>query len=219
MNGVETKIDHVKGRDKVGEGELCLRGRHVMMGYMKDKEKTREAIDPDGFLHSGDVARVDEYGMLHITGRIKELLITAGGENVAPVPVEDSIKSFLPAISNVMMVGDRRKYNTALVTLKTRPDEKTGDFTNELVGPAAQVNPAITTVDAARNDAKWRAYVQAGIDAANKRAVSNAQTVQKFAILPTDFSIPGGELTPTLKVKRGVVAEKYKQIIDAMYVE
>ena len=107
MPGVELKIDHEEGRDAPGEGEICFRGRHIMLGYMKNEEKSREAIDDDGWLHSGDVGRIDSDGFLFITGRIKELIITAGGENIAPVPVESAIKRHLPAISNAMMVGDQ----------------------------------------------------------------------------------------------------------------
>jgi len=118
-SGVEVKLDHVDGRDPAGEGEICLRGRNVMMGYLKDPEKTREAIDEKGYLRSGDVGRLDQHGMAYITGRIKELIITAGGENVAPVPIEDTLKRECPAISNCMLVGDHRKFNSIVITLKT----------------------------------------------------------------------------------------------------
>jgi len=219
MPGVETKIDHEKRRDKEGEGEICMRGRNVMMGYMKDPEKTKESIDDEGFLHSGDVGRVDEYGCLFITGRIKELLITAGGENVAPVPVEDMVKKELPAISNAMMIGDKRKYNNILITLRTAADEKTGGFTDVLSGASTKVDESCKTVADAMKSSKWKAYIEEGLKRANKQAVSNAQTVQKFAILPMDFSVPGGELTPTLKLKRSVVTERYKDVVEALYKE
>jgi len=214
--GCELKIDHVEGRDKKGEGEICYRGRHIMLGYMKEPAKTREAIDPQGFLHSGDVGRIDEHGLLYITGRIKELIIGAGGENIAPVPVEDSIKAVLPAISNAMMIGDRQKYNNVLITLKTEVDDK-GDSTNKLTGAALKVSDASTTVEQAIKDEKWRAYIQKGLDTANRQAASNAQTVQKFIILPIDFSVSGGELTPTLKLKRNFVCEKYRTEIARLY--
>jgi len=186
-----------------------------MMGYMDDAKKTQEAIDDYGWLHSGDVGRIDEHGLTYITGRIKELIITAGGENIAPVPVEDCIKSKLPAVSNVIMIGDRRKYNVMLVTLKCAVDLNTGLPKDELVGESLQVSEA-KTVSAALSDPKWKAHIQAGLDKANKEAVSNAQKVQKFTIV-TEFSIPTGELTPTLKLKRAVVHEKYKALIDDFY--
>lgn len=214
--GTEVKLDHVKGRDKEGEGEICFRGRHIMMGYLNNMAKTQESIDQDGWLHSGDVGYIDpKTNLLSITGRIKELIITAGGENIAPVPVEDAIKSFCPAISNIMMIGDKRKYNTALITLRQVPDGE--GFTEKLFGTSLEVNPSVTTVKEAQKDSKWAAYIQEGIDKYNKTAVSNAQRIQKFKILDTDFSVPGGELTGTQKLKRNVVTEKYASVIESMY--
>lgn len=216
LPGVELKIFHEQGRDKENEGEICFRGRHIMMGYMKDAAKTREAIDEKGWLHSGDVGRVDEFGMLYITGRIKELLITAGGENVAPVPVEESFKSACPAVSNCMMIGDQRKFNNLLVTLKTSP-KPDGSFSNQLAGGAVDVDPSCTTVEEAAKSDKWKEYISIGMKSTNALSVSNASKVQKFIILPTDFSIPGGELGPTLKLKRSAVVEKYSKQIEAFY--
>lgn len=217
LQGTELKVDHVAGRDKPNEGELCYRGRHIMMGYMKDANKTAESIDADGYLHSGDVGRIDDMGLVYITGRIKELIIGAGGENIAPVPVEDAIKVALPGLSNVMMYGDRRKYNTALFTLRVVVDLDTGVPTNQLTGAALKVSEDSKTVEQALKDPKWKAYLDAGLAKANKQAVSNAQTVQKYTVVPVDFSIPGGELTATLKLKRNVVTEKYIKELDAMY--
>jgi long-chain-fatty-acid--CoA ligase ACSBG len=215
--GTEIKLDNVKGRDKEGEGEVCFRGRHVMIGYLNNLEKTKESIDSDGWLHSGDVGFIDQAtNLLYITGRIKELIITAGGENIAPVPVEDAIKAHCPALSNVMMIGDKRKYNTLLVTLRQVPDGAEG-FTENLFGASLEVNPDVKTVSQAQSDASWTDYIQAGIDNYNKNAVSNAQKVQKFKILKTDFSVDGGELTSTQKLKRNIVTEKYKSEIDSMY--
>jgi long-chain-fatty-acid--CoA ligase ACSBG len=219
MKGAEVAIFHEEGRDKPGEGEICFRGRHIMMGYLKQEDKTRESIDAEGWLHSGDVGRFDEHGLLYVTGRIKELIIGAGGENIAPVPVEDEIKRLLPALANVVMIGDKRKYNVVLVTIKSRQDMTTGSFTDELINEALTVNPSVKTVSAALTDKTWQDYVTKGVKEYNNGAtcVSNAQKVQYFKILPTDLSIPGGELTPTMKLKRNVITEKYKDIIDSMY--
>lgn len=215
----ELKTEYVEGRDKPGEGEICYRGRHVMMGYLRNEEKTREAIDPQGWLHSGDVGKFDEHMQLSITGRIKELIIGAGGENIAPIPIEDEVKRLCPALSNAIMIGDKRKFNTMLVTLKTKQNMETGEFTDELIAEAKEVNPEVTTVTAARSDPKWKKHIEDAIKAYNNSqvCVSNAQKVQKFTILPTDLSIPGGELTGTMKIKRPVVTEKYAAEIEAMY--
>jgi long-chain-fatty-acid--CoA ligase ACSBG len=105
--------------DKTGNGEVCMYGRNMFMGYLNSPAKTQEMFDADGYLHSGDIGKIDEDGFLFITGRIKELIITAGGENVAPIPIEDAVKEELPGIvSNSMVVGDKRKYLTLLITLK-----------------------------------------------------------------------------------------------------
>lgn len=103
MPSSEIKIDNP---DENGIGEICMRGRHIMMGYLKNEEATKEVIDKEGYFHSGDLGKLDDRGFLRITGRIKELIVTAGGENVAPVIIEDNIKLECPAISNVMVVGD-----------------------------------------------------------------------------------------------------------------
>ena len=217
MKGVEVKIEHVEGRDKPGEGEICMRGRTIMLGYLHNEEKTREAIDPEGWLHSGDVGRFDDDGMLYITGRIKELIIGAGGENIAPVPIENSVKSFLPAISNAVMIGDKMRFMSMLITLKAKPNLETGELTDELFNEALEVEEGTTTVTKARESEAWKKYIQAGIDKYNAEAVSQAQKIQKFRILPTDLSVPGGELTATMKIKRTSVVEKYAEEIDAMY--
>eukprot|EP00019_Armaparvus_languidus_P008267 CAMPEP_0168591482 /NCGR_PEP_ID=MMETSP0420-20121227/7163_1 /TAXON_ID=498008 /ORGANISM="Pessonella sp." /LENGTH=712 /DNA_ID=CAMNT_0008627287 /DNA_START=55 /DNA_END=2193 /DNA_ORIENTATION=+ len=220
LPGVELKIDHDPSRDAKGEGEICYRGRHIMLGYMRNEQKSKEAIDPDGWLHSGDVGRLDEDGFLFITGRIKELIITAGGENVAPVPIESLFKSHCPGVSNIMMIGDKRKYNTAIITLKVKPDPKgDGSFTNELDGDARAVDDAVTTVDQARKSKKWDEYITNGLKQTNAEAVSRAARIQKYRIVDGDFSVPGGELTSTLKLRRSVAAEKYNDEIEEMYNE
>eukprot|EP00457_Paulinella_chromatophora_P002204 gb/GEZN01002208.1/.p1 GENE.gb/GEZN01002208.1/~~gb/GEZN01002208.1/.p1 ORF type:complete len:721 (-),score=108.13 gb/GEZN01002208.1/:399-2561(-) len=217
LPGCEIKLDHVATRDRPGEGEICYRGRHVMLGYMHDEKNSREAIDDQGYLHSGDVARVDQDRFVFITGRIKELIVTAGGENIAPVPIEDKLKQECPLISNCMVVGDHRNYNVILITLKSVLNDATGEWTTTLSEEAKQLSPGVTTTEQAEKDPKWQAYLQGGMDRTNSAAVSRAQRVQKFTILPKDFSIPTGELTPTLKLKRSVVAEKYAFVIENLY--
>lgn len=115
LPGFLTKLDNM---DSTGEGEICMGGRHVFMGYLNDPEKIKDAKDENNWLHSGDLGKIDSDGFLYVTGRIKELVITAGGENIAPVHIEQLVKKECPALSNAMLIGDRRKYLTMLVTLK-----------------------------------------------------------------------------------------------------
>lgn len=213
------------------QGELCYRGRHIMMGYMANpefgdkhvaeiEEKTRSAVDKDGWLHSGDKGCIDTNGMVRITGRYKELIIGAGGENIAPVPVEEHIKLQCPALSNVMMVGDNRKYNVALVTLQA--EGSTGEFpgTDNLMPVACAVDAGVTKISQAMNSAKWKEYIQAGITSANNNpsvCQNNAWKIQRFAIVPRDFSIQTGEFTATLKLRRSVAEDTWKALIDSLY--
>eukprot|EP01038_Epipyxis_sp_PR26KG_P015852 gene15852-21480_t len=215
-----------------GTGELCYRGRHIFMGYMYMPDKTAETIDEEGYLHSGDVAEFDDAhnpnipkpsGFMKITGRIKELIITAGGENVPPVLIEDQMKTAMVAISNVMVIGDKRKFLSMVVSLKTDTDLETGLPTDTLAVDslfvAQQIGSSATTYTAAKVDPLWAKYVDEGMKKANSRTTSNAQIIQKWAWLPVDFSEKAGELTPTLKLKRNVVTEKYATLIDSIYVE
>eukprot|EP00164_Ancoracysta_twista_P000116 GFYU01000169.1.p1 GENE.GFYU01000169.1~~GFYU01000169.1.p1 ORF type:complete len:688 (+),score=282.21 GFYU01000169.1:209-2272(+) len=215
MPGTEMKIAET--------GEICYRGRHIMMGYLNNEEATAETIDEDGFLHSGDKGVIGEKsgtepGFLRITGRIKELLITGGGENVAPVPIEDCIKALCPAISNVMIIGDKRKFLSAVVTLKTKPDAD-GPISDDLDAEALLVpGCAAKTVPEALKDEVMRKHVQDAIDTYNKdHSVSRAQNIAKWIFLPRDFSEEGKELTPTQKLKRRIVMDKYEKEIEAIY--
>ncbi|XP_054661526.1 long-chain-fatty-acid--CoA ligase ACSBG2 isoform X1 [Grus americana] len=209
--------------DGDGTGEICFSGRHIFMGYLNMEEKTKEAIDEDGWLHSGDLGKHDKDGFLYITGRIKELIITAGGENVPPVPIEDAVKEAVPIISNAMLVGDKAKFLAMLLTLKCNVDVETGepgdDLTAEAIEYCQKLGSKATKVSEiiSSKDKAVYAAIQKGISAVNERAVSNAQKVQKWVLLEKDFSLFGGELGPTMKLKRSVVAQKYKDQIAQFY--
>ncbi|CAK4374109.1 unnamed protein product [Aphanomyces euteiches] len=202
--------------------EFVFQGRNTMMGYLYSESQTKEAIDDEGWLHSGDVAKIDEDGFCVITGRIKELIITAGGENIHPVLIEDTIKEEIPLLSNVMVVGDRRKFLTAIFTFKVVVDSDgyPSDQLNEIaLSILKEIESPATTVAEARDCEKVKAYIQKNLKKANGRAASRAHHVQKYIVVDKDFSIGGDELTATLKLKRRVVAAKYADEIEALYVE
>ncbi|KAL0901508.1 hypothetical protein ABMA27_006744 [Loxostege sticticalis] len=223
LDGTETKFEGSVSPN--GPGEICMRGRHLMMGYLNEEEKTMATIDSEGWIHSGDLGRADEHNLLYITGRIKELLITAGGENVAPVPIEQTIQGELRQLGYAVLIGDKRKFLSLLVTLKTKVDPETGAALDELEPETLKwvqsLGSSATTLSQIANtkDPLVHKAIEEGIGRANKKAISNAQKVQKFTVLPADFSVPSGELGPTLKVKRNVVYEKYKDIIEDFYKE
>ncbi|ELK29824.1 Long-chain-fatty-acid--CoA ligase ACSBG2 [Myotis davidii] len=183
-----------------GIGEVCMWGRHVFMGYLEKQEETTEIIDEEGWLHSGDLGFMDNQGFLYITGRIKEMLITAGGENVAPVPIENRVKERIPIVSNALLVGDKANFLSILLTLKCETDETTGEpldklnweatkFCQDLGSQASTVSEIVELQDPLVYSA-----IQKGIDDVNQEATSNAQKIQKWVILEKDFSFYGGEL-------------------------
>ncbi|XP_035251951.1 long-chain-fatty-acid--CoA ligase ACSBG1 [Anguilla anguilla] len=211
--------------DAVGIGEVCLWGRNIFMGFLNMEDKTRETLDEHGWLRSGDLGKVDEDNFLYITGRIKELIITAGGENVPPVPIEDAVKKELPIISNAMLIGDKRKFLSMLLTLKCACNAETMEPTDELsleaVEYCQQLGSQATKVSdiVGGKDKEIYRSIQEGIDHVNSRAISNAQRIQKWAVLGRDFSIAGGELGPTMKLRRSVVLEMYHKEIESFYTE
>ncbi|XP_033749822.1 long-chain-fatty-acid--CoA ligase ACSBG2-like [Pecten maximus] len=220
--GCETKIENP---EEDGNGEICMWGRHIFMGYLRNEAKTVETFDEAGWLKSGDIGRKDKDGFLFVTGRIKELIITAGGENVAPIPIEGNVKEALPCVSNCMLIGDQRKFLTMLISLKVEMNVETGAPTDNLTQDAVEWcksigSEATTMADVLDNkDKNVLKAIQAGIDQANTKTTSRATKIQKWTILPTDFSIPGGELGPTLKTRRPKIVQKYEQTIEAFYTE
>ena len=188
------------------DGEILLRGKIVFGGYWRNEAATKETVDADGWLHTGDLGSLDDEGFLRVTGRKKELIVTAGGKNVAPAVLEDRLRAH-PLISQVMVVGDNRPFIACLITLDTEALE----HWNQQHGKPADATPA----DLA-NDPDLLAELQAAVDDANK-AVSRAESIRKFVVLPVDFTTDNGYITPSLKVKRAVVAKDFAADIDALY--
>ncbi|KAG5679263.1 hypothetical protein PVAND_008843 [Polypedilum vanderplanki] len=219
--GLEAKIVNP---DEDGLGEIYTRGRNTFMGYMNEPEKTKETIDEDGWIKTGDIGYIDNEGFLHMKGRIKELIITAGGENIPYLHIENLVKNECHAISNTFLIGDKRKFLTMLITLKTKmnsdgaPCDELAPESLSLMKELGLEYKLLSEILNSGPDPKIIEALQAAIDRANKKAISNAQKVQKFAILPNDFSLPTGELNATMKLKRNLVQEKYKEIIESFYI-
>ncbi len=189
------------------DGEILIRGPNVMRGYFKDAEATRQTIDGQGWLHTGDIGEIDAEGFLRITDRKKDLIVTAGGKNVAPQRVEKALRTSR-YISQAIAIGDRRKFISALVTLD--PDH--------IAAWAREKGIASESLEALSRHPEVERLIAAEIEACN-RQLASFESVKKFRILPADFAIETGEMTPTLKVRRKVVMEKYARLIDEMYAE
>jgi long-subunit acyl-CoA synthetase (AMP-forming) len=196
--GVELKLDE--------DGEVLIKSDVVMLGYRNLPEKTAEAFTEDGFLRTGDIGEFDEDGYLKIVDRKKELIISAGGKNMSPANIEATLKTASPLIGQACCIGDMRPYNTALIVLDP-------DF-----APVWAQSQGIeqSTLEQLAHDEQVRAAVQAGIDTANEK-LARVEQVKKFTIVEGDWLPSGDELTPTMKLKRKPIAEKYAGAIDAMY--
>jgi long-subunit acyl-CoA synthetase (AMP-forming) len=187
------------------DGEVCMRGRHVFKGYYKSEAITAETIDEEGWLHSGDIGTLDEGGFLRITDRKKDLIITAGGENIAPQLIEGQLKA-IPVVAQAVVIGDRRKYLAALFTLDPE----------KILAEAQACGSAATDVESASSCETFHAHLQAQVEEINK-TLARVQTIKRFVTIPSEFTIEGGELTPTMKVKRKVIREKYAAQIEGLY--
>jgi long-chain acyl-CoA synthetase len=195
FRGCEIRIAH--------DGEILVRGPNVFQGYYKNEEATRETLE-DGWLHTGDIGELDEDGYLSITGRKKDIIITAGGKNITPANLETEIKQS-PYVSQCVVIGDRRPYLVALITLDM---EECAKLAEEKGWPAEPAQLA--------QQEGMRQLIQAHLDEVNEK-FARVEQVKRFEILPHDLSQETGELTPTLKVKRNVVAQKHEKEVDALY--
>ncbi len=186
------------------DGEVLIKGLNVLRGYHDNEEATLEALQ-DGWFHTGDLGELDADGYLKITGRKKEILVTAGGKNVAPAVLEDRLKAH-PIISQCLVVGDGKPFIAALVTI----DEEM------LPGWAANNGLPGLTVEQARTNEKVLSEIQSAVDEANK-AVSKAESIRKFSVLSEDFTEENGTLTPSMKLKRNVIMRDFVEEVESLY--
>ena len=194
--GVELKI--------ADDGEILIKGPNVFREYWRNPEATREAFTDDGWLRTGDLGSIDEDGFLSITGRKKDIIITAGGKNLTPANLENDLKQSR-WISQAVMHGDRRPYPVALITLD--PEE---------IGPWARERDLPEDMAELIEREEIRELIQGVLDRVNAK-YAQVEQIKKFALLPHDLTQEGGELTPTLKLKRNVVNERYADVFEALY--
>ena len=187
------------------DGELLVRGPTIMRGYRKDPEKTAETIDAEGWLHTGDIGEIDADGYVRIVDRKKELIINAAGKNMSPANIENKLKAACPLIGIAVAIGDRRPYNTALIVLE--PDACAAFAATH----GLDARPAALAAEPAIQQ-----EILDAVERANSR-LSRVEQIKRHAILPHDWEPGGDELTPTMKLRRKPIAEKYAAEIDALY--
>ena len=204
FGSVGQPLDNVEVRI-APDGEILIRGANIAKGYLKQPEATAEVFEPSGWFHSGDIGRIDEDGFVFITDRKKDLIVTAGGMNIAPQNVENLLKAD-PFISQAMVYGDRKPYPVALITLNP---EELGKFAHDH-GILAS-DPAVIV-----KHPKVVERVSRTVEEKNSQLQSYAK-IKKFTLLTGDFTQESGELTPTLKVKRNVVAERHRRALEELY--
>ena len=197
IEGVEVKI--------VDDGEILVRGPNVMKGYYKNAAATREAIDKNGFFYTGDVGVLDSDGFLAITDRKKDLIVTAGGKNIAPQPIESKVKTS-PYISEIVLVGDKRHFLAAIIV----PNFE------KLVAWCQEQSIHVSDRESMRQHPDVISFIETQVQSMTSH-FAQFEKIKKIALLATDFTLESGELTPTLKVKRRVIETRYKDIIDRMY--
>ena len=188
------------------DGEILVKGDNVCLGYLNDERATRELLDEDGWMHSGDLGRFDSRGYLVVTGRKKDLIITAHGKNIAPQEIEKRLQ-FEPLISQAVVIGDARPYLIALLTLDA-----------DAIAPWAREHHKALDAEALSNDPDLQGEIAKSVAHVN-RGLSHVEQVKRWRVLPHDFTIAAGELTPTLKVKRAIVNERYAHVVADLYGE
>jgi long-chain acyl-CoA synthetase len=186
-------------------GEILVRGPNVFMGYLNQPEKTAETIDADGWLHTGDVGTVDEEGFFRITDRMKDIIITAGGKNITPSELENELK-FSPYVTDAVVIGDKLPYLTVIIMIDQENVEKYAQDHDVPFSNYASLTRA----------PEIQALIQGEIDRVNSK-FARVEQIKKFFLLDTQLSAEDEELTPTMKLKRKLVQQKYAPQIQAMY--
>ena len=222
LSGTELRI---ADPDEGGNGEIQFRGRHVMAGYYRNPEATADTMTEDGWLKSGDLGKIDSDGFVYVTGRLKEIYVSSAGKNIAPLVIEETMKS-IPVVSQCMLVGDNRKYCSALFTLDV------GAILRDVHGldGATEVpkDPSKQLAKLAELGHDLSEYTSVGSDIHNQleaavaglnQKFSNPEQIKKFAVLPRDLGVDHGELTPTLKIRRKQIRENWAAEIEAMYAD
>jgi long-subunit acyl-CoA synthetase (AMP-forming) len=187
------------------DGEILVRGPHLFQGYFKDPQSTSEAIDADGWFHTGDIGKIDHDGFLSVTDRKKELIITSGGKNVAPVPIETKLRA-IPAVSQAVVVGERCSYLTALLTLDPE----------NIPEIAAKIGSSVRDAVSAVSCAAFKAYMDEQVAKINA-TLAPYETIKRFVVLPVQLSVENGCLTPTMKLKRRLIRQLFAAEIEALY--
>jgi long-chain acyl-CoA synthetase len=189
-----------------GDGEILIKGPHVFSGYWNNEAATREVFDEDGWFRSGDIGRLDDDGYLFITDRKKDLIVTSAGKNVAPTMLEDRLRAHW-LVSQAAVFGDKRPYIGALLTV----DSEALDAWRRERG-----KPSDLTIDHLTNDPDLLHDLQEAVDMANEM-VSQAEAIKRWTVLPTDFTESAGELTPTLKMKRNIIAQEFEDEVERLF--
>jgi long-chain acyl-CoA synthetase len=222
LEGTDLRID--KPNEK-GEGEIQFNGRHIMAGYYRDPVATAETMTEDGWLKSGDLGRIDKDGYVYITGRLKEIYVSSAGKNIAPLVIEETMKS-IPMVSQCMLIGDNRKFCSALLTLDVGAilrDVHGLDGATEV--PKDPVEQLAKLAELGHDLSEYTSVgsvthqqLEASVDELNQR-FSSPEQVKKFVLLPRDLSVDDGELTPTLKIRRKQIRENWADVIESMYAD
>jgi len=210
----------IADQDSEGKGEIRIAGRHVFKKYWNDPESTKNAFDANGYFCTGDEGKLDVDGNLFITGRLKELIKTSGGENIPPVRIEQRIKNELPIIDQAVVIGNKRNYLTCLLTLQTELDSEnnpTSKLAPTVVDCLSKIGSSAQTIAEAQKDNKVLDYLMKGIKLVNQNADSQAQSIQKITLVPENFSVVNGLMTPTQKLKRSLIENHYAKEIEMMY--